>query len=405
MNAAGAAPPTARAPARPRAGLPVPANPVLLLLAGLGLIALAFLDFLTRAPNRLISGTPVPLGSVAADGRWIALLPAALMLPLSFLPRRRGNPALVVVVAAAALAGLLWLAGSTAAALAVGAPPATRIGLGAGFWVLAGVTLLALADALRRVASAPTRRVIAGIVAIAPSVALIAGGCTAHLSILREYAAERGAFDAALLRHVELVLGALLPTLAIGFPLGLLVARRAALRAPLFAALNVVQTIPAIAMFGLLMPLFGGLAQIVPGLARLGIGAIGMAPAIVALVLYALLPIARNAQAGIAAVPAAVLETARGMGMTARQILFRVEIPLALPVVLAGVRITLVQLIGLAVLAALIGAGGLGAIMFQGLFADALDQVMLGVIPVVLLALLADAVLGLLIALAARHRA
>ena len=400
MSAAGAAPPAARAPAATLAA----GNRVLLLLAALGLIAVAWLDLLTRAPNRLVSGAPVPLGVIAGEGRWLALLPAALLLPLALLPARRAVAALVAAVAAAALFGLVWLAGSAAAALASGAS-ATRIGLGAGFWVLAGAILLALADALGRLPLSPIARVIAGLAAVAPAAALIAAGRAEHLSILREYAAQRAAFDAALLRHVVLVLGALLPTLAIGLPLGLLAARRARLRAPLFAVLNVIQTIPAIAMFGLLMPLFGGLARLLPGLERLGVGAIGMAPAIVALVLYALLPIARNAAAGIAAVPAAVLDTARGMGMTARQILLRVEIPLALPIVLAGVRITLVQLIGLAVLAALIGAGGLGAIMFQGLFADALDQVLLGVVPVVLMALLADAVFRLLIALAARHRA
>ena len=383
----------------------VPGNRMLLLLGAVGLLAVGFLDLLTRAPNRLVSGTPLPLGVVTGDRRWIALLPAALLLPLAFAPRRHDLAALVVAVAGAGLAGLVWLAGSAATPLAAGAAAATRIGLGAGFWVAAVVQLLALTDALGRFSSSPRLRVVAAIVAVAPSAALIAAGHTAQLSIMREYAAGRAAFDAALLRHVELVLGALLPTLAVGLPLGLLAARRAALQAPLFAALNVIQTIPAIAMFGLLMPLFGGLARIVPGLERLGIGAIGMAPAIVALVLYALLPIARNAHAGIAGVPAAVLETARGMGMTARQILFRVEIPLALPVVLAGVRITLVQLIGLAMLAALIGAGGLGAIMFQGLFADALDQVLLGVIPAVVMAMLADALFRLLIALAARHRA
>jgi osmoprotectant transport system permease protein len=395
----------AAAPARPRAGTLASGNRVLLLLAAIGLVAAACFPILTRAPNRLVSGTPVPFEMVAGDWRWLALVPAALLLPLALLPRRRPAAALVVAVAGTGLAGLVWFAGSAASALASSAPAATRIGLGAGFWVLAGALLLALADALGQLASLPIVRVVAGIAAIGPSAALISAGCTEHLSILREYAAGRAAFDAALLRHLVLVLGALLPTLAIGLPLGLLAARRAALRAPLFAVLNVIQTIPAIAMFGLLMPLFGGLARIAPGLQRLGIGAIGMAPAIVALVLYALLPIARNAQAGIAAVPASVLETARGMGMTARQILLRVEIPLALPVVLAGVRITLVQLIGLAMLAALIGAGGLGAIMFQGLFADALDQVLLGVIPLVLLAMLADAVFRLLIALTGRHRA
>jgi osmoprotectant transport system permease protein len=265
--------------------------------------------------------------------------------------------------------------------------------------VLFAAAALALADALRRLSPSPVIRIVIGAVATLPVLAVIATGRADQLAILREYAAQRDVFAAALLRHVELVLGALVPTLAIGLPLGLLAVRRASLRAPLFSTLNVIQTIPSIAMFGLLMAPLGALAHLAPGLERLGVSGIGMAPAILALMLYALLPIARNTQAGFASVPASVLETARGMGMTRRQILWSVEIPLALPVVLAGVRITLVQLIGLAVLAALVGAGGLGAIMFQGLFADALDQVLLGVIPVVLLAMAADAALNVLIAL------
>ena len=135
-----------------------------------------------------------------------------------------------------------------------------------------------------------------------------------------------------------------------------------------------------------------------PALGRIGISGVGPAPAVIALVLYALLPIVRNTAAGLAGVPASVLDAARGMGMSRRQSLWQVEVPLALPLVLAGLRIAVVQAVGLASVAALIGAGGLGAIMFQGLFADALDLVLLGAIPVVLLATVVD---GLLKALAA----
>lgn len=380
-------------------------NRALLLLLGLGLVGAFFLSFLTDAPNRLVSGSPVSLGSAVHGVRWLALLPGVALLPGPFLRRHRLVNALTVVAASVLLASLVWLAGSEAASLSGAGPARARISLGAGFWVLFAAAALALADALRRVSASPVVRIALGGIAVLPVLAVIATGHADQLAILREYAAARDVFAAAILRHIELVLGALVPTLAIGLPLGLLAARRLSLRAPLFSTLNVIQTIPSIAMFGLLMAPLTALTHLAPGLEHLGISGVGMAPAIVALMLYALLPIARNTQAGFASVPSAVLETARGMGMTARQILWRVEIPLALPVVLAGVRITLVQLIGLAVLAALVGAGGLGAVMFQGLFADALDQVLLGVIPVVLLAMVADAALNLLIALTREHRA
>jgi osmoprotectant transport system permease protein len=130
-------------------------------------------------------------------------------------------------------------------------------------------------------------------------------------------------------------------------------------------------------------------------LAALGIAGVGVTPAVIALVLYSLLPVVRNTAEGLDAVSAAAFEAARGIGMTRAQIFRYVELPLALPVFLSGLRIATVQAVGLVAVAALIGAGGLGAIMFQGLFADALDLVLLGAIPIILLALAADALLGL----------
>jgi osmoprotectant transport system permease protein len=115
--------------------------------------------------------------------------------------------------------------------------------------------------------------------------------------------------------------------------------------------------------------------------------------------MYALLPIARNTYAGFAAVPTAVIEAARGMGMSRTAILFRVEVLLALPILLSGLRIVVVQLIGLAVVAALIGAGGLGSFIFQGLGQNAIDLVLLGAIPTIAMAVVADAVLQVFISL------
>ncbi|MBK3802779.1 ABC transporter permease subunit, partial [Azospirillum brasilense] len=218
-----------------------------------------------------------------------------------------------------------------------------------------------------------------------------------QLSIMREYANQRDVFAGAVLRHAALVAAALVPTLLIGVPLGIAAQRSATVGRLVFPVLNVVQTIPSIALFGLLLAPLSALAAAFPGL---GIGGVGPVPAVIALTLYSLLPIARNTAAGLAGVPEPVREAARGIGMTPRQIFWRVEAPLALPVFLAGLRITLVQAVGLAAVAALIGAGGLGAIMFQGLFANALDLVLLGAVPVILLAVAADAALKLASALA-----
>jgi osmoprotectant transport system permease protein len=129
-----------------------------------------------------------------------------------------------------------------------------------------------------------------------------------------------------------------------------------------------------------------------------GVSGVGVAPAIIALVLYSLLPIVRNTVEGLDGVPSDVRTAARGTGMSPVQTFLQVEAALALPVLLSGLRVTAVQAVGLAAVSALIGAGGLGAIIFQGLFADALDLVLLGALPVIALAVVADLVFRLLTA-------
>jgi len=162
------------------------------------------------------------------------------------------------------------------------------------------------------------------------------------------------------------------------------------LQRAVFPVLNVIQTIPSLALFGLLIAPLAALATRFPWLAAHGVSGTGMTPAIIALVMYSLLPLARSTVAGLEQVPSGVIEAAHGMGLTGWQVFLRVEAPLALPVFLSGLRITAVQAVGLTVVAALIGAGGLGGIVFQGLLSGALDLVLLGVIPVVVLAVVVD---------------
>jgi len=183
--------------------------------------------------------------------------------------------------------------------------------------------------------------------------------------------------------HVWLVGLTMIFAIAIGVPLGILVTRHPWLSRPILGGANIAETIPSLALFGFLLPVpwLGGRAD------RL---------AIAALTLYALLPIIRNTSAGIANVDRAVREAARGMGMTDRQILFQVELPLSFSTMLAGIRIATVLTIGIATIAAAVGAGGLGEFIFRGL-AMVNDQLILaGAIPAALLALAADFALGLL---------
>jgi osmoprotectant transport system permease protein len=167
----------------------------------------------------------------------------------------------------------------------------------------------------------------------------------------------------------------------IGVPLGILISRRANLSKPVLASANIIQTIPSLALFGFLLP--------VPWL-----GARSERLAILALTLYALLPIIRNTFTGIRGVDPAVIEAGRGMGLTESQLLFQVELPLAVSVILSGIRVAIVISVGLATIAAAIGAGGLGEFIFRGLAMVDNRVILAGAIPAAILALLADLGVG-----------
>ena len=182
-------------------------------------------------------------------------------------------------------------------------------------------------------------------------------------------------------QHLYLVAISTGVAVAIGLPLGVLLTRRPAWRGPVLGLANVCQTIPSLALFGFLIPL--------PL-----IGGIGARTAIVALVVYALLPIVRNTYTGIAGVDRAVREAGRGMGMTDGQLLRMVELPLAAGVILAGIRVATVVSVGTATIAAAIGAGGLGVYIFRGVAMVDDTLIFAGALPAALLALLADGLLG-----------
>ncbi len=181
--------------------------------------------------------------------------------------------------------------------------------------------------------------------------------------------------------HLFLVTISIAIATLVGIPLGILITRINSLRQPILGIANILQTIPSLALFGFLIP--------VPY-----IGGIGATPAIVALTLYSLLPIIRNTYTGIMGVDAAVREAGQGMGMSDRQLLFQVEIPLSISVILSGIRIATVIAIGIATIAAAIGAGGLGVFIFRGIAVVNNNLLLAGAVPAAAIALLADFAIG-----------
>lgn len=366
-------------------------NWVLPALTGIAMLAAWSLGFLSHAPNRIVPGQPLPLWAVASPAQAVALaILAACLLATAFLPPGRKTGLVTGSALFATLLLVLAAAATGSAALANPDVPAARTSLGPAFWLILAALALAFVDLAQQAGLSTRARLLLAMVVSAPVVGMAMLGWFDVLSLAREYRARSDVFVAALQRHVFLVAATALIAASLGVPLGIWATRHPRFRARLFAVLNIVQTVPSIALFGLMIGPLSSLAEAFPWLRTLGIAGIGTAPALIALVCYALLPLVRNTVTGLDAVPAATIDAALGSGMRPGQILLQVSLPLAFPVILAGIRVVIIQTIGLAVVAALIGAGGFGAFVFQGLGQNALDLVLLGVIPTILLALACD---------------
>jgi osmoprotectant transport system permease protein len=361
-------------------------------------IALFAAPFATYRANRIVAGEArmlmEALPSAGALGVMIVMIGVALCAVLIRAPivRLAGAAVGLAVVFPAVgwSAGFLTPAGNTFA----------RVSPALGFWLLALAFALLVADALTRLRLGPLARLAALTLAAGAIAGLLLSGAWNDLSLLKEYANRADSFWREARQHLWLALGSMAAACLVGLPLGILAYRFRPLRAAILQVLNIVQTVPSIALFGILIAPLGYLAAHVPLAAALGIRGIGAAPAFIALFLYSLLPVVANTLAGLNQVSAPVIDAARGMGLSRRQRLLEVELPLALPVILAGVRIVLVQNLGLATVAALIGGGGFGTFVFQGIGQTAIDLVLLGAIPTVALSFAAAVILDAVIDLA-----
>lgn len=374
-------------------------NRVLLLLVLLLAAAGGVLPFINHAANRLVSGEPMVLSQLPDHALLLLILPTVVLAGLTLAPTRRLPLFLTLFIAEAMFIAALVVMGETATWFAHEGSSVARTSPGSGLWLGLALCLLICADAINRLTPKALWRLLLNLqIWIAP-VALLLSGFFSDLSLLKEYANRQDVFDDALSRHLLLLLGTLAPALLIGVPLGVFCYQRPSWQSSVFSVLNVIQTVPSVALFGLLIAPLAGLAKLLPWLGAIGVSGIGVTPALIALVLYALLPLVRGVVAGMQQVPRNIIESAEGMGMSRRQIFWRAEVPLAMPVLLRSLRVVCIQTIGMAVIAALIGAGGFGAIVFQGLLSSALDLVLLGVIPVIALAVMLDALFKLLISL------
>jgi osmoprotectant transport system permease protein len=381
--------------------------PVLGTLLGFCSLALGFAEV---KPNRIVKGTllyawqalsPLELGLLCAPLAAVAgaaFTRAAMRRPSS--PERSRFLPLVCGAAGNALICIvLALSGQAARAAAPPGAPFARVSMGAGAWLMALAGYVLVLHALRGGSLKKGEKLFVSLGGIAVLAALAFSGAFDGMSVLREFEARRGRFAGELLSHLLLSGAAVGAATAVGIPLGVIAFRRSAAERPVFFVVNSIQTIPSLALFGILIAPLAFISQKYPFLRALGIRGVGAAPALVALTLYALLPIARNTYTSLKVIDPAVPEAGRGMGMGALQLLLAVEIPLALPVVLSGVRVSLVQAIGNTTVAALIGAGGFGVFVFQGLGQAVPDLILLGAVPVIVLAVAADRAMQALVSL------
>ncbi|WP_240741193.1 ABC transporter permease [Deinococcus sp. Arct2-2] len=356
--------------------------PQVLVLAALPLLAGAALPWVLLRPNRL------------APGEYLRLPPAllALMLVLALLPllAARFLPRLTWLAAGLAVVAVFWVVGLQTRCALVGQAEFARASAAAGVWLSGLGALIAVYGAGLLLVGRQKLLAWAWVPAV---LALVWAGHLSGWSVLVEARNEGPRWVQELAQHLRLVGTALGLSTLIGVPLAVWAAGRERVAVAVLGLANAIQTLPSLALLGLLIAPLSALSNAFPALRAAGISGIGVAPALTAMTLYALLPILRNGVVALRGVPAGAVDAARGMGMTGRQIFWRVQVPLALPVWLTGIRQAAVLLVGVASVAALIGAGGLGTYIFKGLQSAAADLILLGAVPAALLAIGVDAAL------------
>jgi osmoprotectant transport system permease protein len=368
-------------------------NCVAIFGATLGLLSLV-LPWLTIRPSRLAAGDAVWLWSAIGPLLMAAFLAAWLVALRAGFEADRQRGSVIFGVAGALLApATLAAAGFGSTRLLEFAEAVARSSLSAGVWLGLLAAYVLVHTAARNLSTRPRLRALLIWTPIVLIVVGAVGGAYSDTSLAREFAGNEGRFVQELGRHISLSLGSVAIGTCIAIPLGIAAARSTRAERPIFVLASTIETIPSLALFGLMIAPLSALSHAYPALREIGIRGVGTAPALIALVLYSLLPIVHNTYVGLKEVSPAAMDAGRGMGMSRSQLARKVEFPLAAPLIAEGVRTATVQSVGGTVVAALIGAGGLGHFIFQGLGQAASDLILMGALPVIALALIVDIVM------------
>lgn len=366
----------------------------------IGLLSIS-LGWLTVKASRVVAGTSLNLWeSISWNNGTVVLGLWLTCFIFSLIGTRRWTVIVLGIIANSIIIITFLLVGLTADKLLEGEAAFARVSLGAGVWVtLAGAYVVIFASRQRLSDSHVWKNIVSWL-GLASIIVFVASGWLNSISILQEFFGREERFLQELLRHIFLFGGSVAIGSFIGIPLGIWAVRGARAEKPIFFMANITQTIPSLALFGFLIAPLSALSFAFPVLREFGIRGVGVAPAMIALIIYSLLPIIRNTYVGLRQLDPAVIDAGFGMGMSRAQIFRKLEVPLAAPLVLEGLRTAAVQSVGLAAVAALIGAGGLGWFIFRGIGQAAPDLIILGAIPIIGLALLVDAVMRSVVSIA-----
>ncbi len=362
---------------------------------GLGTL---LMGWFTLRPNRLAGGESFSL--MAAVG-WESFAAMAALwsvcLVLSLLARRDGLSLVLSIVSGVLPTLVLFLTGLGAQHLSRGASTFSRVSAGGGVWIsLLAAYVLIYVSRQRFKANRLLPGLLPFVATVLPLI-ILASGWLNDLSVVQEVLAQASRFRQETIHHLWLSGVSVAAGTVVGIPLGIWAVRSHRAETPVFFVANVAQTVPSLALFGLLIAPLSAISFAFPVLRDFGIRGIGTTPALIALTIYSLLPIIRNTFVSLRGVDPSTKEAGLGMGMGRFDVFRRIEAPLAAPLVVEGVRIAAVQAIGNTAVAALIGAGGLGFFVFQGLGQGAPDLILAGAIPIVALAIVEDGLMRLIV--------
>lgn len=360
--------------------------------------------FMIIRPNRIESGAAMHVGSAIGDAfpLFVVVLILLLIVTVSYIKYEKLHPLAVIAFTISVISIFLALTGIGAQNHLAGMGSSARASLGYGFWMLlAGFILILVEHTNLYVQKAGQsnrlpKHLIKSLVLLLCMTMLIvlyALGLLSGISIVRELTDKSDRIFGELIRHMQLTIGATGTGLFISLFLSYIAYRKPVVERYVNMIANFAQVVPTLALLGFIMIPLSILSSRYVFLKEIGISGIGFFPAYIVLTLYTLLPITTNTLAGFKTISTSVLEAAQGMGMNRRQMLLKIELPMAFPAIYTGTKTALIQAVGNCILAGLVGGGGLGAILFLGLAQSAFDLVIVASLTVVLIAVFLDIVL------------